>query len=140
MRAPKTSQTLASACALLALAGCETMAEEATEAVGHEFVAMLSPSSGGTGSGKAEIALNDANDMLCTDLELNGGVAMTAGHIMGPGNTVVADIDVPDDDDSDDCDNVTDAIIDGIRANPGAYSVHIAAGTGDLTGTFFREP
>ena len=47
---------------------------------------------------------------------------------------------MPDDDDSDDCGNVTDAVIDGIRANPGAYSVHIAAGTGDLRGTFVREP
>jgi hypothetical protein len=137
LRAP---HMLASACALLTLAGCETVAEEATEAVGHEFVAMLSPASGGTGSGKAEISLNDVTNMICTDLELNGGVTMTAGHIMGPGSAVVADIDVPDDDDSDDCDNVTDAIIDGIRANPGAYSVHIAAGTGDLRGTFVREP
>ena len=140
MRSLKTAPLLASACALIALTGCETIAEEATEAVGHEFVAMLSPASGGSGSGKAEISLNDATDMLCTDLELYGTVTMTAGHIMGPGNRVVADIDVPDDNDSDDCDNVTDADIDGIRANPGAYFVHIDAGTGDLRGTLRRDP
>ena len=136
----RASRALATATALLVLAGCETVADEATEAIGHEFVAMLSPAPGGTGSGKAEISLNDATDMLCTDLELSSGVTMTASHIMGPGNAVVADIDVPDDNDSDDCDNVTDATIDGIRTDPGAYSVHIAAGTGDLRGTFFREP
>lgn len=134
-----TTRLMLAASAAAALAGCETVAEEATEAVGQEFVAMLAPSGGGSGSGKAEIALNDTTNMLCTDLELNGGVTMTAGHILGPGGTVVADIDVPDDNDSDDCDNVSDAAIDGIRRNPGAYSVHIAAGTGDLTGTFRRE-
>jgi hypothetical protein len=133
------SRLMIAACAAAALAGCETVAEEATEAVGQEFVAMLAPAAGGTGSGKAEIALNDTTNMLCTDLELSPGVTMTAGHILGPGGSVIADIDVPDDDDSDDCDNVADAAIDGIRRNPGAYSVHIAAGTGDLTGTFRRE-
>ena len=137
MRNMKT-RMLASACALVALAGCETVAEEVNEAVGFEYVAMLSPASGGSGSGKAEISLNDATNMVCTDLELSG-VNMTAGHIMGPGGTVVADIDVPDDNDSDDCDNVSDAVLDAIKANPGAYSVHIAATTGDLTGTLRKE-
>ena len=130
---------LLAACGMLALAGCESIAEEATEAVGQEYIAMLAPVAGGTGSGKVEISLNDTSNMICTDLELNGNVTMTAGHIMGPGNVVVADIDVPDDDDSDDCDNVADVHIDGIRNNPGAYSVHIAAGTGDLRGRFRRE-
>jgi hypothetical protein len=134
-----TSRLLLAACGAAALAGCETVAEEATEALGKEFVAMLAPSGAGTGSGKAEISLNDATNMLCTDLELSGGVGMTAGHIVGPGNAVVADIDVPDDNDSDDCDNVTDAAIDGIRENPRAYRVHIAATTGDLYGTIRRE-
>jgi hypothetical protein len=130
---------LLAATAALALAGCETVAEEATEALGQEFVAMLAPAGTGTGSGKAEISLNDTANMLCTDLELSNGVGMTAGHIVGPGNAVVADIDVPDDNDSDDCDNVPDSAIDGIRENPGAYSVHIAATTGDLLGTVRRE-
>ena len=139
MTAYKSSHLLLAATAAFALAGCETIAEEATEALGQEFVAMLSASSGGSGSGKAEISLNDTSNMLCTDLELSNGVGMTAGHIIGPGNAVVADIDVPDDNDSDDCDNVADAHIDGIRTNPGAYRVHIAATTGDLWGTLRRE-
>ena len=137
MRNRIAAMALASACAL-ALTGCETVAEETTEAVGFEYTATLSPASGGTGAGKAEVSLNDATNMLCTDLELSN-VSMTAGHIMGPGDTVIADIDVPDDNDSDDCDNVTDAQIDAIKANPGAYRVHIDATTGDLWGTLVKE-
>lgn len=133
-------QLLAAASAALLVSGCETVAEEVNERIGAEFIADLRPSAGGSGGGKAEIALNDATDMLCTDLELTGGVNMTAGHIFAPGGRVVADIDVPDDNDSDDCDNVSDADIDAIRANPGAYTVHIAATTGDLTGTIRRDP
>jgi len=134
-----TTRLLASAGALLALAGCETVAEEATEAIGFEYTAMLSPAAGGSGSGKAEVSLNDATNMLCTDLELSPGVSMTAGAILGPGNTPVADIDVPDDDDSDDCDNVTDAQIDGIKSNPGAYRVQVNATTGNLSGPLVKE-
>jgi hypothetical protein len=134
----KTALALASACALGALTGCETVAEETTEAVGFEYTAMLSPAAGGTGAGKAEISLNDATNMLCTDLELSG-VTMTAGHILGPGDAVIADIDVPDDNDSDDCDNITDAQLDAIKANPGAFRVHIAATSGDLWGTLVKE-
>ena len=129
---------LASACALVGLTACETVAEETTEAVGFEYTAMLAPAAGGTGSGKAEISLNDATNMLCTDLELSG-VTMTAGHILGPGDAVIADIDVPDDNDSDDCDNITDAQLDAIKANPGAFRVHIAAASGDLWGTLVKE-
>ena len=135
-----TTHLLASAGALLALAGCETVAEEATEAIGFEYTAILAPAAGGSGSGKAEVSLNDATNMLCTDLELSSGVNMTAGAILGPGNTPVADIDVPDDNDSDDCDNVTDAQIDGIKANPGAYRVQVNATTGNLSGPLVKEP
>jgi hypothetical protein len=139
MRISKAPYLLASVCGFVALTGCETTAEEVTEAIGFEYVAMLSPTGAGTGSGKAEVSLNDATNMLCTDLELSSGVNMTAGHIMGPGGAVVADIDVPDDNDSDDCDNITDADLDAIKANPGAYRVHIAATTGDLGGALRKE-
>ena len=132
----KTAIALASACALAGLTGCETVAEEATEAVGFEYTAMLT---GASGSGKAEISLNDATNMLCTDLELTSGVLMTAGHIVGPGDTVVADIDVPKDNDSEDCDNITDAQLDAIKANPGDFKVHVGTTTGDLYGTLVKE-
>lgn len=126
-------------CGSVALAGCETVAEEVNEAVGFEYVAALTSASGGAGSGKAEISLNDATNMICTDLELTQSGTMTAGHIMGPGNAVIADIDVPDDNDSDDCDSVPDGVIDAIKANPGAYSVHVQLSTGDLMGTLRKE-
>lgn len=138
MRTNKTIFLLAASAGIVALAGCETVAEEATEAIGFEYTAMLSPAAGGSGAGKAEISLNDATNMLCTDLEISG-VNMTAGHIIGPGNAVIADIDVPDDNDSDDCDNITDDQLDAIKANPGAFKVHIAATTGDLWGTLVKE-
>lgn len=134
----KAALALASAGILGLLGGCETVAEEANEAVGFEYVAILAPAAGGTGSGKAEISLNDATNMLCTDLELSG-VTMTVGHIVGPGNSTIADIDVPDDNDSDDCDNITDAQLDAIKANPGAFKVHVGTTTGDLFGTLVKE-
>jgi hypothetical protein len=139
MRTRTTTRLIASAGVLLVLAGCETIAEEATEAIGFEYTAILGPTVGGSGSGKAEVSLNDATNMLCTDLELSPGVNMTAGAILGPGNAPVADIDVPDDNDSDDCDNVTDAQIDGIKANPGAYRVQVNATTGNLSGPLVKE-
>jgi CHRD domain len=134
----KAALALSSICALALLGGCETVAEEANEAVGFEYTAILAPTGGGTGSGKAEISLNDATNMLCTDLELSG-VTMTVGHIVGPGDSVIADIDVPDDNDSDDCDNITDAQLDAIKANPGDFRVHVGTTTGDLYGTLVKE-
>jgi hypothetical protein len=122
----------------LALAGCETVAEEANEAVGFEYVAMLSPSAGGTGSAKVEISLNDATNTLCSHLELSG-VTMTVGHVVGPDGSVVATLDVPRDNDSHDCDAITDAQLDAIKANPGAFKVHVGTTTGDLYGTLAKE-
>lgn len=129
---------LASAGILAMLGGCETVAEEATEAVGFEYVAMLAPSGGGAAAGKAEISLNDATNTLCTDLELSG-VTMTVGHVVGPGDTVIATLDVPKDNDSEDCDQITDAQLDAIKANPGAFKVHVGTTTGDLYGTLVKE-
>ncbi|HEX8480320.1 MAG TPA: hypothetical protein VF650_00270 [Allosphingosinicella sp.] len=123
----------------MALAACETVAEEANEAIGFEYTAMLAPAGGGAGSGKVEISLNDATNMLCTDLELSSGLTMTVGHLVGPGNTVIATLDVPKDNDSEDCDSITDAELDAIKANPGDFKVHVGTSTGDLYGTLVKE-
>ena len=143
MRFTLAPYLLASVCGLTALGGCETVQEEVNEAIGFEYVAMLSPMSGGSGSGKAEVSLNDATNMICTDLELSSGVAMTAGHLVGPGDTTLATLEVPGNSDSGndsaDCDTVSDTVIDAIKANPGAYRIHIAASTGDLIGTLRKE-
>jgi hypothetical protein len=126
--------------ACVMLAGCETVAEEANAAIGFEYVAALT---GASGTGKAEISLNDATNTLCTDLELSAGVQMTAGHLLGPGNTVIANLEVPGagdrSNDSEDCDPLTDAQLDAVKANPGAFRVHIAATNGDLNGTLRKK-
>lgn len=139
MRCIGSTKVLASAVALAALSGCETVAEEVNEAVGFEYIAVLTPAAGGVGSGKAEISLNDMDNVICTDLELTSDVAVTAAHLMGGTNTVVTELDRPGDKDSEDCDTLSDGVIDNIRANPGNYRVHVSATTGDLTGTLVKE-
>ena len=135
----KAALALASAGMLAMLGGCETVSEEATEAVGFEYVAMLAPSGGGATAGKAEISLNDATNTLCTDLELSG-VTMTVGHVVSPDGNAIATLDVPKGgNDSEDCDQITDAQLDAIKANPGAFKVHVGTTTGDLFGTLVKE-
>ena len=135
----KAALVLASAGILALLGGCETVAEEANEAVGFEYIAILAPAGGGAAAGKAEISLNDATNTLCTDLELSG-VTMTVGHVVGPGGDAIATLDVPKaGNDSADCDQITDAQLDSIKANPGAFKVHVGTTTGDLFGTLVKE-
>jgi hypothetical protein len=139
MRILKTSHLLVPVCGLMALSACETVGEEMTEAVGFEYTATLTAGAGGTGTGKAEVSLNDATNTVCTDLELSNVGTVSAAHLVGPGGALIKNIDAPDDNDSEDCDTTTDAVIDGIRANPGGYMIHVAASTGDLTGTLRKE-
>jgi hypothetical protein len=135
----KAALAFASAGMIAMLGGCETVAEETTEAVGFEYTAMLTPAGGGAVAGKAEISLNDATNTLCTDLELSG-VTMTVGHVVGPGGDAIATLDVPKaGNDSADCDQITDAQLDAIKANPGAFKVHVGTTTGDLFGTLVKE-
>lgn len=135
----KAALALASAGILAMLGGCETVAEETTEAIGFEYTAILAPNGGGAAAGKAEISLNDATNTLCTDLELSG-VTMTVGHVVGPGGDAIATLDVPKaGNDSEDCDQITDVQLDAIKANPGAFKVHVGTTTGDLFGTLVKE-
>ena len=135
-----TALVLASAGIVAMLGGCETVAEEANEAVGFEYVAVLAPSGGGSGSGKAEISLNDATNSLCTDLELAAGVTMTVGHVVSPDGNAIATLDVPKaGNDSKDCDQITDSQLDSIKANPGAFKVHVGTTNGDLFGNLVKE-
>ena len=135
----KAALALASAGILAMLAGCETVAEETTEAVGFEYTAILTPSGGGAAAGKAEISLNDATNTLCTDLELSG-VTMTVGHVVSPEGAAIATLDIPKaGNDSEDCDQITDAQLDAIKANPGAFKVHVGTTTGDLFGNLVKE-
>ncbi|HEX6377036.1 MAG TPA: CHRD domain-containing protein [Allosphingosinicella sp.] len=123
----------------VALAGCETVKEEVDEVVGNNFRADLNGASEVPGPGdpdgwgKAAIAINDAANTICTDLEVRDIGDVTAAHIHrgGPGvaGPPVVNLDAPDDNDSDDCDTVDDALVDEIRNNPGGFyvNVHTAA-------------
>lgn len=136
----KAALVLASAGIIATLGGCETVAEETTEAIGFEYIAILAPAGGGASAGKAEISLNDATNTLCTDLELAAGVTMTVGHVVSPDGQAIATLDVPKGgNDSEDCDHITDAQLDAIKANPGAFKVHVGTTTGDLFGNLVKE-
>ncbi len=131
----KPRQVLLLAAGVFALAGCETVKEEVDEVVGNNFRAEMNgasevPGPGDpNGFGKAEIAINDAANTVCTDLEVRDIGNVTAAHIHrgGPGvaGPPVVNLDPPDDNDSDDCDNVADALVDEIRNNPGGFYVNI---------------
>jgi len=126
---------LLGACGALALAGCETIDEAVNEVIGNNFVATLAganevPGPGDPdGWGMARLAINDSADQVCTDLEVRALSDVTAAHIHrgGPGvsGPPVINLDVPDDNDSNDCDVVADSLVDEIRANPGAFYVNV---------------
>jgi hypothetical protein len=125
---------LLAAGAALAVAGCETVEEEVNEEIGNRFVAQMSgasevPPADPDGTGMARIAINDATNRICTDLEVRMIGNVTAAHIhrgaAGVNGPPVVTLDAPDDNDSDDCDTATDALIDEIRHNPSAFYVNV---------------
>jgi CHRD domain len=118
----------------LALAGCETVDEAVNDAVGNQLRAQLNganePGGGDPdGSGLARVEINDVTNTVCTDLEVRQIGIVTAAHIHrgGPGvnGPPVVTLDAPDDNDSDDCDTVEDALVDEIRGNPGGFYVNV---------------
>ena len=135
----RRGRLLLAACAAAALGGCETVNETVNTVVGNNFLATLAganevPGPGDAdGWGMARIAINDATNQLCTDLEVRNIGDVTAAHIHrgGPGvaGPPVIALDRPDDDDSNDCDTVADSLVDEIRANPRGFyvNVHTAA-------------
>lgn len=125
---------LLAAGATLALAGCATVEEEINEEIGNRFQAQLSgasevPPGDPDGTGMARIAINDDSNRICTDLEVRMIGNVTAAHIhrgaAGVNGPPVVTLDAPDDDDSDDCDTVDDALIDEIRRNPAGFYVNV---------------
>jgi hypothetical protein len=122
-------------CGALALSSCQTVEEEVTEVVGNNFEAIMLganevPVTGDPdGWGKARISINDATNQVCTDLEVRDIATVTAAHIhrgsVGQVGEPVINLDRPDDDDSNDCDTVGDALVDSIRNNPGAFYVNV---------------
>ncbi|HET9428324.1 MAG TPA: CHRD domain-containing protein [Allosphingosinicella sp.] len=130
----KMACLIPAACGVLALSACETVTEEVNEVVGNNFHATLTgasevPPADADGAGMARIAINDATNQVCTDLEVRNINAVTAAHIhegrAGVNGPPVITLDAPDDDDSDDCDTVSDALVDRLRRNPSAFYVNV---------------
>ena len=122
------------ACGVLALAGCETVNEVANDAVGNQLRAQLAganePAGGDPdGAGLARIEISDATNTVCTDLEVRMISPATAAHIhrgaAGVNGPPVITLDVPDDNDSDDCDEVQESLLREIRANPAGFYVNV---------------
>jgi len=137
----------------LCLAGCETVQEEINEATGPKFHASLTganevPPADPDGTGTAHVSVASALNTICTDLEVRDIGAVTAAHIhrgaAGVNGPPVVTLSAPtDDDDSDDCDVVADALLDEIVANPGGFYVNIHTAdhpNGAIRGQLVRMP
>jgi hypothetical protein len=125
---------LLAACGAFALGGCETVNEVVNDAAGDQFRAQLSganePGGGDPdGAGLARVEINDTTNTICTDLEIRQINAVTAAHIhrgaAGVNGPPVVTLDAPDDNDSDDCDEASDALVDEIRNNPSVFYVNV---------------
>lgn len=82
------------------------------------------------GWGRVKINIDDNLNRLCADLEVRGLGKVTSARIYrgadgAAGEPVVA-LDPPEDNDSDDCDNIGDTLADEIQANPSHFYVSIA--------------
>jgi len=130
---PRQSNIMIAAGAIL-LAGCETVERAATEIIGNDFAATLNganevPAGDPDGVGTAHISIDDATDRVCTHLEVRNIGPVTAAHIhrgaAGVNGPPVITLDAPDDNDSDDCSNVDNALLDSIRRDPSAFYVNV---------------
>ena len=126
--------TLLIAAGSVLLFGCETVERAATDIVGNNFAANLSganevPPADPDGVGTARISTDDATNRICTHLEVRNIGAVTAAHIhrgrAGVNGPPVVTLDAPDDNDSDDCDDIADALLDEIRRSPGDFYVNV---------------
>ena len=125
---------LLAAAGALALGACETVDEAVVDTFGNEFRADLNganePGGGDPdGSGIARVETNDTLNTVCADLEVRDIGIVTAAHIhraaAGVNGPPVVTLDPPDDNDSDDCDSVSDDLIDEIRRNPRGFYVNV---------------
>ncbi len=127
------SKLLLAAGAVL-LTGCETVERAATDIVGNNFAATLTganevPPADPDGAGTANISTDDVTNRICTHLEVRNIGAVTAAHIhrgrSGVNGPPVVTLDAPDDNDSDDCDDIADALLDEIRRSPADFYVNV---------------
>lgn len=106
----------------------------ASAAMAAEFRAVLTgdnelATGDADGWGRARIEIADSSDRLCADLEVRSVGDVTSAQIYrgaaGEDGSPVVKLDTPDDNDSDDCDNIGDALADDIQANPGEFYVSV---------------
>ena len=116
------------------LVGCETVERAATDVLGNNFAANLTgasevPPADPDGVGTARISTDDATNRICAHLEVRNIGAVTAAHIhrgrAGVNGPPVVNLDPPDDNDSDDCDDIADALLDEIRRSPADFYVNV---------------
>lgn len=120
---------------IAALAGALMLAGAGTTgtALAAEFTATLSGNALVAGDpdgwGRVKIDVGDSSDRLCADVEVRSIGRVTAVQIhrgaAGTYGPPVVNLDRPDDEDSDDCDTVGDALADDIQANPGGFYVMV---------------
>ena len=134
------------------LVGCETVEKAATDVVGNNFSANLTganevPPADPDGAGTASISTDDATNRICTRLEVRNIGPVTAAHIhrgaAGVNGPPVVTLDAPDDDDSNDCDDVADALLDEIRRSPADFYVNVHTAEhpdGAIRGQIFNVP
>lgn len=81
------------------------------------------------GAGTARVRVLDSLNQICVRLEVRGIDRATAAHIhrgaAGVNGPPVVNLDPPDDEDEDDCDQIGDALADEIQANPAGFYVNI---------------
>ncbi|WP_114950709.1 CHRD domain-containing protein [Sphingosinicella terrae] len=114
------------------LAAMAATALVATPAMAAEFRAVLTDHNlTGVGDpdgwGRARVRIDDSFNILCTDLEVRSIDEVLSAQIHrgteGTEGPPVVNLDAPDDEDSDDCDNVGDTLADEIQANPAGFYV-----------------
>ena len=81
------------------------------------------------GWGRVIIKIDDNLDRLCSDLEVRSVAKVTSAQlyrgVAGAAGEPVVRLDTPDDEDSDDCDAIGDALADEIQANPTGFYVEV---------------
>lgn len=114
------------------LAALAATALAATPAIAAEFRAVLTDHNltgpgDADGWGRARVRVDDTLNFVCTDLEVRSIDEVLSAQIHrgteGVDGPPVVNLDAPDDEDSDDCDNVGDTLADEIQANPAGFYV-----------------
>lgn len=81
------------------------------------------------GWGRARIRTDDMLNNVCVDLEVRSISQVLSARIYrgapGEKGEPVVNLDTPDDEDSDDCDTVGDALVDDIQRNPASFYVEV---------------